>query len=199
MGGGHFGYAGVERTIAVNADQFAGSQVCGTCVEVWGHGRMCPNGVEGPDCGLGQQHNAFERRFLAVVTDELWERGWGDIDVGVHGDGRYPVQWKPVPCPWDKTAVRIVLHNGANRNFLKVQFRYMDSGMKWVKNEGSGEVSNYRFHDNYFVFKDGDNELSGWDNGKLAFRAESNLGTQYCGEIDEQLKGEPYEYMAWPC
>lgn len=205
VGEGHFGYSGIERTIAINADQYAGSQACGTCVEVWGNGRLCPHGIQGPDCGLGQQENAFKRRFLAVITDELWERGYGDIDVGVHGDGKYPVQWKPVPCPWDKSMVRIVLHTGASRNYIKIQFRYMDSGMRWVRNEGvriggRGEESRHRYHDNYFVFQRGGDGLKGWDSsGMLNFRSESNLGSHYCGQIDKAFRGEPYEYMAWPC
>jgi hypothetical protein len=144
-------YQGVSRTIAVNGAQYGGSAACGMCAEVWGSGKLCDGGVQGPDCGLGQQGNAIHERFLAVVTDELWERGYGDIDIGVQGDGKYPVQWKPVPCPWAKTNARLVLHAGSSVNYIKAQMRYMDSGMKWMKNEGSGEVSNYRFHDNFLA------------------------------------------------
>lgn len=192
-------YNGAVRTIAVNADQFGGSAACGMCVEVWGSGKMCDGGVQGHDCGLGQQHNAIQEKFLAVVTDELWERGYGDIDIGVHGDGKYPVKWKPVRCPWTKANVRMVLHAGANNHFLKVQFRYMDSGMKWVKNVGTGEVSNYRYHDNFFVFSNDGAGIGGWKGDSLEFRAESALGTQYCGKIDRAFRAEDYEYSAWTC
>jgi hypothetical protein len=192
-------YQGVSRTIAVNGAQYGGSAACGMCAEVWGSGKLCDGGVQGPDCGLGQQGNAIHERFLAVVTDELWERGYGDIDIGVQGDGKYPVQWKPVPCPWAKTSARLVLHAGSSVNYIKAQMRYMDSGMKWMKNEGSGEVSNYRFHDNFFVFA-ADSGIGGWDaKGELTFRVESTLGSHYCGKIDRAFQAEPYEYTAWPC
>lgn len=183
----------------MNAVQFAGSAACGTCAEVWGNGKLCPHGIQGEDCGLGQPENAIKEKFLAVVTDELWERGHGDIDLGDFGDGKYPVEWRVIPCPWDKTSARIALHAGANRNYLKVQFRYLDSGMKWVQNEGTGEVSGNRFHDNHFVFENEGEGVGGWAGDKLRFRAESNMGTQYCGEIDARFLAAPFEYSAWPC
>jgi hypothetical protein len=194
------GFQGVTRTIAVNADQYGGSAACGMCAEVWGSGKMCAGGVQGPDCGLGQDYNAVKDKFLAVVTDELWERGYGDIDIGVAGDGKYPVQWKPVACPWAKTNARIVLHEGANAAYMKVQFRYLDSAVRWVQNVATGETSNYRYHDNFMVFAAGGDGIGGWSaDGKLEFRAESALGTQYCGTIDRSFNCEPYEYSAWPC
>ena len=200
-------YGGVVRTIAINADQYAGSRACGMCVEVWGNGKMCEHGIQGPDCGLGPpghhppaNHVFTPHKWLAVVTDELWERGHGDIDVGIWGDGKFPVEWKPVPCPWDRRNARIALHAGANPYYMKVQFRYLDSPVKWVQIESTGQMSQERFHDNHFVFRaNGGSGVSGWHNGQLKFRAESTLGTHYCGSIDLHFRAAPYEYNAYPC
>lgn len=34
----------------------------------------------------------LSRDLLAVVTDDIWDEGYGNADVGVHGDGEYPVE-----------------------------------------------------------------------------------------------------------
>jgi hypothetical protein len=192
----------IARTIAISADQYAGSAACGMCVEVWGHGRLCPGGVQGADCGLGNAADAVKEKFLAVVTDELWERRYGDIDIGAAGDGHYPVQWRPVPCPWDdKKAVRMTLHAGSNTHYVKVAFRYMDSPMASLEMVRTGEVSNYRFHDNFFVFQ-ADEAGAGFAfdaDGCIKFRAVSRLGSTYCGRVDRRLLSEPFEYPAGPC
>lgn len=194
---GNYG-GGITRTIAINADMYGNSRACGMCVKVWGNGRVCPHGNDPGDnsCGLGA--NPIESApFLAVVTDELWERHGNDIDIGVHGDGHWGVWWHPIPCPWAKTNSKIALHAGGNPHYMKVQFRYLDSPMKSVtliQGNGHRETSNYRFHDNFFVFNSGH-----YDGNSIKFEAYSTMGTKYCGKIDSQFKAEPYEYNAYPC
>lgn len=88
----------------MNGDQWANSGVCGMCVEVWGSGKLCKHGQQRNDCGMGRARYAPRKKFIAVVTDELGERQFGDIDIGEYGDGHYPVSWKPVVCPWNCTS-----------------------------------------------------------------------------------------------
>lgn len=195
------GYAKIKRTIAVNNDQYMGSRACGMCAEVWGSGYMCPGGQRGSNCGLGNTRDMVKEKFIAVITDELWERRHGDIDIGVHGDGHYPVSWKPVPCPWDDNNAKLVLHAGGNNWFLKVQFRYLDSPMESMELRTGSASYSQRTHDNFFSFQAGvpGNGWS-WDNsGQLEFRVKSTLGTRYCGKIDRSLHAEDYEYSAWKC
>lgn len=197
------GYASISRTIAVNRDQYMGSRACGMCAEVWGSGYMCPGGQRGPDCGLGNEEDKIQEKFVAVITDELVERKSGDIDIGEYGDGHYPVTWRPIACPWDDHRAKVVLHAGANNWYLKVQFRYLNSPMESVQLlTGAEEVGHSeRTHDNFFRFeaKYGD----GWKydgNGELLFKAKSTLGTWYCGKINRALRAEEdYEYDTWKC
>lgn len=195
------GYANIQKTIAVSADQYMGSRACGLCAEVWGSGYMCPGGQRGPHCGLGNYHDRITDKFLAVVTDELKERRGADIDIGEYGDGHYPVQWKPVPCPWDDNNARVVLHAGGNNHYLKVQFRYLNSPMESVELLSGNVAYSQRTHDNFFMFQ-ANVPGHGWNydgNGQLEFRARSMLGTHYCGKVDRMLHAEDYEYWAWKC
>lgn len=189
---------GITKTIAINADMYGNSRACGMCVKVWGNGKRCQHGIDPGDnsCGLGANPIQSEP-FLAVVTDELWERHGSDIDIGEHGDGHWAVWWTPIECPWDKRNSRIALHSGANPNYMKVQFRYLDTPMASVTlihGDGRRETSNYRFHDNYYVFNSGL-----YDGDSVRFEAYSAKGTKYCGKIDSSFQSEPYEYHAQPC
>lgn len=182
-------------TIAINADQYDNSKACGMCVRVYGSGKVCEHGIDPGDnsCGLGA--NPITGVFDAVITDELQERGYGDIDLGKHGDGHWGVSWHPIPCPWHNP--KIVLHAGCNKNFAKVQGRYLDSPMEWV--EINGQRSHNRFHDNFFVFQADGNGFNFDQNGKIFVKFQSTLGTTYCGQVDQNMQPEDYEYPAWVC
>lgn len=191
-------YAMGLRTIAMNKPQYDNSKACGMCVEVEAPGNVCEDYRDDPNnsCGLGGR--PIKGKFIAIVTDELVERGHGDIDIGEVGDGHWPVYWRPIPCPipsWRKPA--IALHAGANKNYMKVQFRYGDSPMAKVLMDG---VESYeRTHDNYFVFRrDGDGFHAG-DDHVFYFEMWTMLGRKYCGNVDTNFMAEPYEYHAWDC
>lgn len=124
---------------------------------------------------MGEHHLAPREKFLAVVTDELFERPFGDIDIGEHGWGHYPVSWKPVPCPWnDHVNAKIVLHPGASGHYLKVQLRFGNSPMDkaYIAQPGKyWEESHWRFHDNFFIFQRHGGPGWEWDsNGQMEFR-----------------------------
>lgn len=186
------------RTIAINRPQYDNSRACGMCIEVDAPGNRCEDHRDDPEnkCGLGGR--PIKGKFIAIITDELFERGEGDLDIGEVGDGHWPVFWKPVPCPipsWRSPA--IVLHEGANRNYMKVQFRYNDSPMEKVIMDG--EESFERTHDNYYVFyRPGDGYDAGSD-GTFNLEMWTVLGRKYCGKIDTEFKAQPYEYHAWDC
>jgi expansin (peptidoglycan-binding protein) len=40
-----------------------------------------------------------QESLLVYVNDECTSCGWGDLNLGVGGEGRVPVEWKAVPCP----------------------------------------------------------------------------------------------------
>lgn len=185
------------RTIAMNADQYDFSKVCGMCVRVHGSGKVCPNGVDPGDnsCGLG--HDPVSGTFEAVVTDELWERGYGDIDMGMHGDGHWPVSWEPIPCPWDPKPA-IALHAGSSSHYIKAQMRYLDSPMESM--ELNGKQSTWRFHDNFFVFfAETGQTLQPKEDGLYHIKVRTVLGKTYCGTFDSSMNAEPFEYGAWAC
>lgn len=60
---------------------------------MYAKGNRCHNGhyTGNNECGLGR--DPISGIFDAVVTDELVERGTGDIDIGEYGDGEWPVSW----------------------------------------------------------------------------------------------------------
>lgn len=185
------------RTIAMNKVQYDLSRACGMCVRVHGSGAVCANGIDPGDnsCGLGA--DPIAGTFEAVVTDELWERGYGDIDLGRYGDGYWPVSWEPIPCPWDpKPAVAI--HEGATSYYAKIQMRYLDSPMESM--ELNGVSSTWRYHDNFFVFfANSNNKLEPQADGFFYIKARTVLGKTYCGKFDSRMQAEPYEYSAWAC
>jgi hypothetical protein len=183
------------RTVAMNKVQFDNSKGCGQCIRVYGSGVTCPGGVDPKDgsCGLGA--NPISGTFDAVVTDELVERGTGDIDLGTAGDGYWPVSWHKIPCPSHTPA--IVLHPGSNKYFAKIQFRYIDS--PFVSMELNGKPADYRYSDNYMVFSAQAGDGIPFVGGKWSLTATSSLGTKYCGEIDSSFNPRPFEYPARKC
>jgi hypothetical protein len=187
-------------TIAMNNVQYAGSLACGQCVRVYATGKRCANGIDPQDgsCGLGA--DPISGQFDAVVTDELVERGWGDIDLGRQGDGHWPVSWQMIECPTQNHEPAIWLHEGSNPYFVKVLFMYLDS--PWVSMELNGMPSSKRWHDNHAEFTiSGPDASAGipFDNGVWHFTATSVMGTKYCGSVDSALRVRPYEYKAWKC
>jgi hypothetical protein len=183
-------------TVAMNKFQYAGSVSCGQCIRVYGTGVRCPGGKDPDDgsCGLGA--NPISGTFDAIVTDELMERGLGDIDLGRQGDGFWPVSWQKIACPIEKHAPAIWLHDGSNRHFVKVLFMYLDS--PWASIELNEMSSNKRWHDNYAEFSKSGDGIP-FNNGVWHLTATSTMGTKYCGTVDTALRTRPFEYKASKC
>lgn len=83
------GFNGVATTVAMNRDQFAGGSSCGKCIQITGNGEgvgMTP--IFGP--------------ILATIDNECPECLFGDVDLGLGGDGRWKVHWDFIDCPRKK-------------------------------------------------------------------------------------------------
>jgi len=79
------GFNGIEMTVAMNSVQYDGGSVCGKCVRITGQGEgigMTP--ILGP--------------FFATVDNECPECKFGDVDLGLQGDGRWRIAWDWIPC-----------------------------------------------------------------------------------------------------
>jgi hypothetical protein len=116
----------------------------------------------------------------------------------VHGDGHWGVAWHPISCePYAREqGPRLVVHEGSNPWYAKVQARYLDSPMDTMELDGSS--SQERYHDNFFIFQAGGAGFE-FNDGNMLVKVRSLLGTQYCGKIDRSLQAEPHEYSMWKC
>lgn len=80
------GFNGVAITAAMNREQFLGGHVCGKCINITGKGEgsgMTP--IIGP--------------ILATIDNECPECVFGDVDLGLGGDGRWKINWDFIECP----------------------------------------------------------------------------------------------------
>ena len=75
-------------TVAMNNAQYEDGKVCGTCVDVT------------------FSDNSGEKRFQAIVDNLCPECGYGSLDYGTSGDGRWPVKWSVIECPSASIKVR---------------------------------------------------------------------------------------------
>lgn len=96
--------------VAINGPQYNG--LCGACIEYWGN-------------GVGSGANPILGRHKAMITDRCPECKFGDIDLGIKGDGRWKVSWKIVPCQTDsKVSFQF---EGSNLHYWKLQPRGLKS------------------------------------------------------------------------
>lgn len=87
------GFNNVAITAAMNREQYAGGASCGKCVLITGKGEgsgMTP--IIGP--------------ILATIDNECPECKFGDVDLGLSGDGRWRITWDFVECPHNKPNLR---------------------------------------------------------------------------------------------
>lgn len=123
-------YAGMIG-VAINNAQYGLSDACGACVEIRGNGQGAgANPIIGPIRGY--------------VMDRCPECGYGAVDLGIPGDGRWKVSWKFVDCPGEKPWF---LFEGSNSNYWKLQPRGMRRPAKSVV--ANGRVG-YRTQDNFY-------------------------------------------------
>jgi hypothetical protein len=72
-------------TVAINQAQWAGGSNCGKCVRITGQ-------------GAGAGANPIYGPIYAIIDNECPECKFGDIDMGLNGDGRWRITWDFVPC-----------------------------------------------------------------------------------------------------
>ena len=91
-GNGHFGacmlepgFNNIGLTVAINREQFQDGMVCGKCVRIVGQGK-----------GLGM--TPILGPLYATIDNECSECHYGDIDIGMDGDGRWKIQWDFIDC-----------------------------------------------------------------------------------------------------
>jgi len=79
------GFNGIGVTVAINRDQWDGGLSCGKCV------RIQPSSL-----GIGMTPLLDE--IVATIDNLCPECIFGDIDIGMAGDGRWQIEWDFVPC-----------------------------------------------------------------------------------------------------
>ncbi|EIE27433.1 hypothetical protein COCSUDRAFT_39101 [Coccomyxa subellipsoidea C-169] len=77
---------GVQTYIALNRAQYNNSQACGQCLMYRGLG-----------AGIGMLPIPSEWQF-GLVDNVCPECAYGSIDLDKNGDGRWKVEWYPIPC-----------------------------------------------------------------------------------------------------
>lgn len=75
----------INNTVAINRPQYENGLVCGKCVLI------TPKGT-----GIGT--TPITKSIFATIDNECPECHFGDIDIGLPGDGRWEITWDFVPC-----------------------------------------------------------------------------------------------------
>jgi len=75
----------VPLTVAINQEQYLGGESCGKCVRFHGQGQ-----------GLGT--TPILGPFFATIDNVCPECRYGDLDLGMDGDGRWTIFWEFIPC-----------------------------------------------------------------------------------------------------
>eukprot|EP00891_Asterochloris_glomerata_P009335 jgi/Astpho2/9335/Aster-x1569 len=88
---------GNQNTVAINDLQFNASNTCGMCIKYRGLGT-----------GQGTQPvpSIWQRGF---VDNRCPECEFGSIDLGMNGDGRWQIEWYPVPCDTGSDPIEVEL------------------------------------------------------------------------------------------
>lgn len=79
------GFNGVSTTVAINQNQWEGGMSCGKCVRIYPTTR-----------GIGI--TPIDNEIFATIDNLCPECLYGDIDIGLNGDGRWNIEWEFVPC-----------------------------------------------------------------------------------------------------
>ncbi|CAB1107438.1 unnamed protein product [Ectocarpus sp. CCAP 1310/34] len=123
--------------VALNAEQYGDSLMCGAC-------------VEGTASGSGSGNNPIPSTFKAFITDKCPECQKGDLDFSMSGDGRWDIEWKFVACPGEETSF---VSPSANPYYWKVQPRGTTTPVVSLTVDGQSAM---RTTDNHFeVHNDG--------------------------------------------
>lgn len=79
------GFNGIPMTVAINHEQWMGGAVCGRCVLI----QPTLNGI-----GM----TPIAEPLKATIDNLCPECNYGDIDIGLDGDGRWKILWEFVEC-----------------------------------------------------------------------------------------------------
>jgi hypothetical protein len=92
------GFNGVSTTVAMNKQQYDGGKVCGKCVLISGK-------------GVGSGQTPIIGPILATIDNECPECNFGDVDLGLGGDGRWKITWDFIDCPNPNTKSNLRVGN----------------------------------------------------------------------------------------
>ncbi len=124
-------------SVAINSPQYEGA--CGACIQITGNGE-------------GSGANPIIGPINAYISDRCPECKFGDVDLGMNGDGRWKIEWKLVPCtPSPKTQI---LWEGSNEYYWKFQPRGFKSPVEKVY-IGPQKKKLERTQDNHWVWRPG--------------------------------------------
>lgn len=148
---------------AINAEQWAGSAVCGTCIEVTGpKGKIVVRTVDlCPECKRG--HLDLSRAAFTQIADPKL--------------GRVNVSWQPVSCPVSGN-VRLKLKEGSNPYWTAVQVRNSRLPVMTLEVQKAGAWKQVARTDyNYFV------DASGFGQGPVQLRVTAEGGAQVLATV----------------
>jgi hypothetical protein len=78
-------FNGIPLTVAMNKNQYQNGDTCGKCVSIQGS-------------GIGIGTTPLTGSLFATIDNECPECKFGDIDLGMYGDGIWDITWDFVPC-----------------------------------------------------------------------------------------------------
>ena len=79
------GFNGVINTVAINKDQWNDGAVCGKCLM-----------IQPSDKGIGT--TPINSTIFATIDNLCPECHYGDVDIGMSGDGRWQITWDFIAC-----------------------------------------------------------------------------------------------------
>mmetsp|Transcript_9078 Transcript_9078/g.13573 ORF Transcript_9078/g.13573 Transcript_9078/m.13573 type:complete len:286 (-) Transcript_9078:36-893(-) len=68
--------------IALNSAQYGGGWVCGSCIK-----------------GCIYYRSGNKKCFKGIINNKCGTCGWGDLDFGLEGEGKYRIGWDYIDCP----------------------------------------------------------------------------------------------------
>jgi len=134
----------------MNPHDLQDHKMCGLCIKVWANGK--------PPSGVGAGHDPMHFNGDIFMVDNLCpECKAGDLDFARrnHGDGRWAIEWKAVPCPVASGPIKYILDSGTNRHYQKIRptnVRWpiaklgMKKGGKWEDVETGAGHYGFVFH-----------------------------------------------------
>lgn len=99
---------GMNFSVAMNQPQY-NIGTCGMCVEMKAD-------------GSGAGGNRLNGTYRAFVNNVCPECPWGNLDIGEHGDGRWGITWKAIPCDVGENKIRYVF-SGSNEWYFRVSLQ----------------------------------------------------------------------------